>query len=102
MLHGVVLNFSDPHVKYLDDLVKHDWRNLTEKLKDKFLNSNFTFQNESLKFEKLNPVVLDSLTSQQIIDVLDNKTMIISRMIKNETNFILERKIFDENIFIKL
>jgi len=98
MLQGKTLNFTDPHVHYLDELVTHSWTNLTEKLKDKFLTSNFTFQNENLKFEKLNPIVFDSLTSQQIVDVLDNKTMIISNMIKNETNLIVERKIYDENL----
>ncbi|XP_070503068.1 uncharacterized protein [Chironomus tepperi] len=101
MLHGEILNFSDPHVHYLDELVTHSWTNLTVKLQQKFLTSNLTFQSESLKFKTLhesNPKVFDSLTSQQIIDVLDNKTMIISNMIKNDTKFIVERKFFDENL----
>ncbi|CAG9807112.1 unnamed protein product [Chironomus riparius] len=102
MLQGEILNFTDPYVHYLDELVTHSWTNLTEPLKATFLSSNFTFQDESLKFKILhesNPTTFESLTSQQIIDVLDNKTMIISNMIKNETNFIASRKIFDENIY---
>ncbi|CAG9807110.1 unnamed protein product [Chironomus riparius] len=102
MLHGKDdLNFNNPQVHYLDELVTHSWTYLTEKLKEKFLTSNFAFQNESLKFNALyalNPIAFDSLTSQQIKDVLDNKTMIISNMITNEANFNVERKIFDENL----
>ncbi|XP_070497766.1 uncharacterized protein [Chironomus tepperi] len=101
MLHGEILNFDDPYVHYLDELVTHSWTNLTEKLQEKILTSNLTFQNESLKFNILhesNPKVFDSLTSQQIIDVLDNKSLTISNMIKNDTNFIATRKIFDENL----
>ncbi|KAL7024420.1 hypothetical protein ACKWTF_013032 [Chironomus riparius] len=101
MLQGEILNFSDPHVHYLDKLVTHSWTNLTEPLKTTFLSSNFTFQDESLKFKIMhesNPTTFESLTSRQIIDVLDNKTMIISNMIKNDTKFISERKFFDENL----
>ncbi|XP_070497764.1 uncharacterized protein [Chironomus tepperi] len=102
MLKTFPLNISDPHKKYLDDFVEHDWRNLTKELKEKILNSNFTFQNERVKFEKLYEVVpksFDSLTSQQIMDVLDGKALNVSNMIKNETKFIVDRIITDENIF---
>ncbi|XP_070503089.1 uncharacterized protein [Chironomus tepperi] len=101
MLKGKPLNFSNPHVEYLDKLVTLSWTNLTEKLQQKFLASHFTFQNESLTLEILhesNPTPFDSLTSQQIIDVLDSKSIIISSMIKNNTKFIVERRFFDENL----
>jgi len=47
IIEGHALNFSDPKLSYLNDLVHHNWINLAEKLKQKFLTSNFTFQNES-------------------------------------------------------
>jgi len=101
ILEGKHLNFSDPYLHYLDELVVHDWRNLTRKLKQKVLDTNFTFQDENLRLEKLNLVnskVFESLTSQQIDQILDGFEMNISKMITNETNFFADRKILDEDI----
>jgi hypothetical protein len=99
MLDGHALNFSDTHFLYLNDLVHHDWENLAGKLKQKFLTSNFTFQNESLRFEKLAEVNVDvfkALTSEQIVDVLDGKELVIGKMNENKTEFYVERKFIFE------
>ncbi|XP_070503082.1 uncharacterized protein [Chironomus tepperi] len=99
--NGSPFDVSSPYKKYLDNFVEHDWRSLTEKLKEKIFNSNFIFQNESLKFGHLYEVVpksFDSLTWQQIMDVLDGKALTVSNMIKNETKFIVDRIITDEDI----
>jgi len=92
IFNGQTLDFSNPHLSYLNDLVHHDWENLAGKLKQKILTSNFSFQNESLKFDKLNPVVLDSLTSDQIVDVLDQKELKVGKIVENKTKFYVERK----------
>jgi len=101
IVEGHALNFSDPHLSYLNELVRHDWKNLTEKLKDKFLTSNFTFQNESLKFQKLaevNSEVFDSLSSKQIIDVLDGKTLVVGKMIEDKIDYYIERRFMLEDV----
>lgn len=101
MLNGEILNFENLHFQYLDVLVQHKWKNLTFKLREKFLSSNFTFQNFSMKIERLNylsPEPFYLLTSQQILDVLDHKDLKISKMIRNETEFFLEREFRNENI----
>ncbi|KAL7012861.1 hypothetical protein ACKWTF_015081 [Chironomus riparius] len=101
ILDGQALDFSDSHFQYLNNLVNHDWKNLAGKLKQKFLTSNFTFQNESLKFEKLAEIsseVFNSLSSEQIVDVLDGKELVIGSMIQNRTEFYLERKLIFEDI----
>lgn len=102
MLNNDPLNFNDPHLYYLNNLIVHNWTNLCINLKTKFLNSNFTFQNESIMFQNLhesNPMPFIHLNSSQIVDVLDGKTIEIHKMIKSKSKFFLERKIFDENIF---
>ncbi|CAG9811012.1 unnamed protein product [Chironomus riparius] len=105
ILDGQVLDFSDSHFQYLNNLVNHDWKNLAGKLKQKFLTSNFTFQNESLKFEKLAEIsleVFNSLSSEQIVDVLDGKELVIGSMIQNRTEFYVERRFIFEGIAINL
>ncbi|CAH1734539.1 unnamed protein product [Chironomus riparius] len=99
LLDGHALNFTDTHFLYLNDLVHHDWENLAGNLKQKFLTSNFTFQNESLKFEKLaeiSPDVFNFLTSKEIVDVLDGKELAIGNMIENKTDFYVERRFIFE------
>lgn len=101
MLERKVLNFDDPHLHYLDELVTHNWKNLTVKLKEKFLSSNFIFQNESLKFDNLHNISSEAfsfLSSYQIINVLDGEKLLVSKMISNNTKFYAERSIWDENI----
>ncbi|XP_070503610.1 uncharacterized protein [Chironomus tepperi] len=95
ILDGQALNFSDSHFLYLNDLIHHNWDNLAGKLKQKFLTSNFTFQGESLKFEKFSEIsqdVFKSLSSQQIKDVLGGKTLRIGNVIEDKIEFYIERK----------
>ncbi|KAL7014308.1 hypothetical protein ACKWTF_015859 [Chironomus riparius] len=101
LLEGKKLNFSDPYLHYLDEFVVHHWNHLTEILRQKVLDSNFTFQNETLKFHNLNNVnseILESLTSQQISQILDGFNLNVSKMIVNETKFFVDRKILDEDM----
>ncbi|KAL7011726.1 hypothetical protein ACKWTF_014409 [Chironomus riparius] len=93
---GHPLNFTDPHLTYLNDLILHDWNNLAGKLRNKVLTSNLTFQGESLKFENFNSEILNSFTSEQIVDVLDGKELKIGKIIENRTEFYLERKFIFE------
>jgi len=95
MLNGGSLDFNNSLYHYLDDLVVHDWKNMTKKLKDKVLDSNFNFQNETLRLESLksiNPKILESLTSDQIVQVLEGQTLNVSSMFQNNTKFYVERK----------
>ncbi|XP_070504766.1 uncharacterized protein [Chironomus tepperi] len=99
LLDGQVLDFSDTYFLYLNDLVQHDWDNLAGKLKQKILTSNFTFQGESLRFKKLSeisPDVFKSLSSEQIVDVLDGKELKIGNRMENKTEFYVERKFIFE------
>jgi len=93
------LNLSDFHTFYLNGFINHNWKNLTQKLKQKILNSNFTFQNQNVKFGYFNQSVLESLTSEQIIDILENKTYVVHEQIISGTNMFIERKFFDEMIY---
>ncbi|CAG9811014.1 unnamed protein product [Chironomus riparius] len=100
ILDGQALDFSDSHFQYLNNLVNHDWKNLAGKLKQKFLTSNFTFQNESLKFEKLAEIsleVFNSLSSEQIVDVLDGKELVIGSMVEGKIDYYIERRFVVED-----
>lgn len=102
MLSGNPLNFSNPHLSYLKDLIVFEWKNLTTKLKDKFLSSNFTFQNKFVTFKNMNisnSDVFKSLQSKQIIFVLDGNSLVVHKMIQNKTAFYTERSMFMEYIY---
>lgn len=102
ILNGICLNFSDPYLHYLDELVVHDWKFMTEKLKNKILKSNFNFQNESLTFQilnEINPQLLNLLTSDQIVKILSNDELWVSKILSYNTKFYMKRRLFDENIF---
>jgi len=99
MLKGYQLNFDDPHLSYLNDQIRHSWEYLAGKLRDKFLDSNFTFQNQNLQFLELHekvPKAFNFLTSEQIVDVLDGTELIVGRMVQNQSNFYIERSFLDE------
>jgi len=101
MLNGKLMNLSDPHLSYLEEQVTLKWESLAKNLKQKFLSSNFTFQNESLKLERIyenNSEVFNSLSSDQILEVLDEKVLVVHKMIKNGAKFYFERNITNENI----
>lgn len=107
ILDGQYLNFSDHRFLYLCESIYHDWQNLTKKLKQKFLTSNFTFQNESLRFEKMeeiSPDVFKSLSSEQIVDVLDGKELKVGNMIEDKIYNYIERrfvKVKDDEGFVE-
>ncbi|XP_070507649.1 uncharacterized protein [Chironomus tepperi] len=101
MINKEQLDLTDPHLRYVQEQINHSWENMTQKLKDKVLNSNFTFQDESLKLGKLdgiNSKLFNYLTSDQIVNVLDGQELIVHDMIKNETKFYVERKFENSNI----
>ncbi|XP_070493077.1 uncharacterized protein [Chironomus tepperi] len=101
MINKQPLDLTDPYLRYVTEVISHSWENMTEKLKDKVLNSNFTFQDESLKLKKLegiNSDIFNYLTSDQIVSVLDGQKLVVHHMIKNETKFYVERKFENANI----
>ncbi|XP_070504255.1 uncharacterized protein [Chironomus tepperi] len=101
ILDGQALNFSNSHFLYLNDLIHHDWDNLAGKLKQKFLTSNFTFQGETLKFEKLSEIsqdVFKSLSSKDIVDVLDGKELKVGNVIEDEAESYIERRFVGEDV----
>ncbi|CAG9800002.1 unnamed protein product [Chironomus riparius] len=93
------LNLSDSSAFYFHNFIYHNWKILSENLKQKVLNSNFTFQNQTIKFGDVSQVVLESLSSQQIVDVLDNKALVVQKMPTFDTKFYIERNFFDEMIY---
>ncbi|KAL7030639.1 hypothetical protein ACKWTF_006735 [Chironomus riparius] len=100
MLKQEPLNFSSFHMRNLESLVTHNWKNMTSMLREKVLASSLNFQGQILNFEELNksyPKVLDHLSSDQIIDILDGKIISVHKMMKEES-FYVERKFLDENI----
>lgn len=100
MLNNEVLNFSDSHLYYLDKLVTHKWENLTLKLKNKFLSSNFKFQNQSLIYRNISSLeAFDDLTSQQILNVFDGINFKIDKMISNRSEIYIDRNFWVENIY---
>ena len=71
---------------FLNSQLLSKWESMAEKLKEKILNSNFTFQNETLKFDNLNEINSDahkSLSSEQILKVLNEKKLIVHAMKNN-------------------
>lgn len=102
MLRRQTLNLSGQHFEYLNDLILHKWDNMTDKLKQKILNSDLIFQNESINLKELNKICPESfsfLTSDQIIKILNNNASEIDKMISNQTQFYVDRIFWDENIF---
>ncbi|XP_070507511.1 uncharacterized protein [Chironomus tepperi] len=93
------LILSDSQFLYINQMIRLDWDNLALKLKQKFLSSNFTFQNESLKFEKLTEIsphlsqdVFKLLTSKNIVDVLDGKVIRVGNVIADKIDYYIERR----------
>ncbi|KAL7014726.1 hypothetical protein ACKWTF_016092 [Chironomus riparius] len=101
MLKIEVLNLDDPQLRYLEELVSLKWENLPQKLRKKFLNLTLNLQGESVKFEALSlicPAAFHALTSQQIIDVLNNKTEFsIGSKFNPESEFHVERSFIPED-----
>ncbi|KAL7016014.1 hypothetical protein ACKWTF_016776 [Chironomus riparius] len=99
-LDNKVLNLNDPHMHYIDKLVTFEWRNLTEKLKQKFLSSNLNFQNVKVKFKNLEnscSKAFNSLTSEQIIKIISGNTIDIGEKFVPESEFYVDRKFMPED-----
>lgn len=97
MLDGDKLYFNDTHTDYLNNLVNHSWEKMTKELKNKILNSNIIFQNENYELQNLNtlnPEILESLTSLQVIQILDGKKLIVNKIIEQSIDFYVDR-LFD-------
>jgi len=95
------LDLSNPFFTYLTNSIFFSWTNLTKPLKLKFLNSTISFQNENVKLKDLNdlnPNAFKSLTSEQIISVLDgNVPLVIGNMKQMSAKFYMDRKFIPEN-----
>ncbi|KAL7012258.1 hypothetical protein ACKWTF_014721 [Chironomus riparius] len=101
VLKGSKLDFCDPHFHYLDELVVHSSRDMAVNLQDKVLSSDLTFQNQSIKFEDLHelaPKSFNFLTSNEIIQILNGNEIKVGKMIKNRTEFYLERIFWNEDL----
>jgi len=102
LINNEELNFSSSHLHYLDELVHHNWYNMSKKLQRKILHSNVTFQGEKIKFRRLYKTSMwafISLTSEQIIHLLEGKEFKISQMTQNQNDFYIERMFFQEDIY---
>lgn len=105
MLNDKILNISDPHFHYIDELIFHSWSNLTEKLKPTILNSKFNFQNSIILIQIINetaPNALNALTSSQICEILDQVQLNVGKMLEKSSDFYVDRKFVKEenkNVF---
>jgi len=109
LLKNVDVNFVDPQFQYLEEQIYFKWENLTENLKDKFLNSDLNFQGYVVKFRSLfdfYPEAFQVLTSEQIIKVLSGDDVVIGDTTgckesfldgQNICKFYVERKFIPED-----
>ncbi|XP_070501248.1 uncharacterized protein [Chironomus tepperi] len=100
LLNNKVLNFKDSQMRYLEELIDFKWENLTEKIKQKCLNSYLNFQGQNVKFKDLNEscsAAFHTLTSQQIISILSGHKFIIGSKVESDIEFYLERKFINED-----
>ncbi|KAL7027649.1 hypothetical protein ACKWTF_005507 [Chironomus riparius] len=101
MIKGQTLNLSDPHLFYLNSFMKFKWENLAQKLKQKLLISNVTFQNDLIMLNQLYreaPEVFKFINSTQIKNILNGNEFLIGKFVKNETKFYVERKFIYEDM----
>ncbi|CAG9810446.1 unnamed protein product [Chironomus riparius] len=98
------LDLSDSKFKYLTDSVFFSWTNLTKPLKDKFLSSTILFRGQNVKLKDLYavyPKAFESLTSKQIMTVLDGHSALSIEKIKElSTKFYVKRKFIPENSIV--
>jgi len=100
LLNNKVLNFKDSQMRYLEELINLKWENLAEKLKQKCLNSNLNFQGQNVRFRDLYESCSEAfhtLTSQQIIRILNGDKFVIGSKIESDVDFYLERKFIHED-----
>lgn len=79
-----VANLDDIKFFDLTSIINHEYEYLDENLKQKVHNSIFMFNNETFKYElvkKLYPEVLNSLTSEQILSILNDQKLNVGRIV---------------------
>jgi len=100
LMNNEILDLNDPLLRFTDDLITHKWEILSEPLRHKFLNSNFIFQNQSLKFidfYDLIPTAYDELSSREIYKVLNGTKLIIGTLHNPSIDNYIERKFSVQN-----
>jgi len=100
LLSNGSLNFDDPQLRYLEEKIDSKWENLAENLKEKFSNSNLNFQGQIIKFKDLYeayPDTFNTLTSQQIRNILNGDNFVIGNVVERESEFYIERKFIPED-----
>lgn len=100
ILSEKILDFNDPHFRYLEEQIRFSWENLAEEIKKKFLASNINFQSQVVSFKDLNesyPDAFKTLTSEQITQVLNEDEILIGERNENITDFYIERKFIHED-----
>lgn len=100
LLDNEILDLNDPLLRFTDDLITHKWGTFSEPLRHKFLNSNFIFQNQSLKFIDLYdliPTAYDELSSREIDKVLNGTELVIGTLHKPSIDNYIERKFSVQN-----
>lgn len=83
LLGNEIVDFDDPQFFDLTSIIKHKFDNLDNNLKDKIYNSIFLFNNEPFKFDfisKLYPEILYSLTSDQILSILNGQIIKVGQI----------------------
>ncbi|XP_070495393.1 uncharacterized protein [Chironomus tepperi] len=98
MLGGVVLDFDDSRLMNLDAIVRLDWTEMPEKLKDKFMESEADFQGQNVKFGIFNDSdAFVSLTSSELINTLKQIPLKIGQTPKLTADFYIDRKFLPED-----
>ncbi|XP_070491114.1 uncharacterized protein [Chironomus tepperi] len=94
ILEDEAINFNNPEFDYLIKFVNLTWRNLNNDLKKKALNSEIIFQNENFKVKNLYkayPKPFESLTSDEILKLLDKNPFKIGENVEYPSDSKLEQ-----------
>ncbi|KAL7038127.1 hypothetical protein ACKWTF_009461 [Chironomus riparius] len=100
LLNSKVLNFKDLQMRYLEEMINFKWENLSEKLKQKCLNSYLNFQGLNVKFKDLYESCSEAfhtLTSQQIIKILSGDRFVIGSKVESDVDFYQESRFIHED-----
>ncbi|XP_070500744.1 uncharacterized protein [Chironomus tepperi] len=101
ILNNHKLDLSHDYLAYMTSSIYFSWTNLTKPLKDKIINSNMTYQNQNIKFKDIHavyPHTFDSLTSDDIISILDGLTTFsIGHINEMSVKFYMKRNFMPEN-----
>lgn len=100
LLRGNILDIDDPQLHYLDDLIDFRWEHLASNLKKKTFESNLNFQSKNVQFREINELIpksIEKLSSQQIIQILNSETLIVSKKLESSVDFYIDRKFIPED-----